>query len=199
MSHAAALEPSVPPTRELPAVPRHGAAGAHLPTPDRTDGPSVAAFVAGLLGLVVPLLCVLAIVLGSLGVGRAAHRGTRGRGLAKAGLVLGVLEVAFTVVVGAGVWFVWRTYGDDLRDGLAQVSAVSAHADVALLADAERLADGDLGAAWALARDLGPSGIVELASNAGELRDLAGLCQGGDTAACGTLLDRLPDGFSASS
>ncbi|QAY69003.1 DUF4190 domain-containing protein [Xylanimonas protaetiae] len=186
----------VPLTQELPAVPRHAAPGVHVPTPERTDGPSVASFVTALVGLVVPLLSVVAILLGGIGVGRARRRGTRGRGLAKAGITLGVLEVAATLVVAVVLSWAWSQYGDDLRDGLHDVSRVSAQY-AGLSEQVDRLADGDLGAAWDLVRDLGPSGVAQLASDAGELRDLATTCQDGDTAACTTLLDRLPEGLAA--
>lgn len=193
MSHDIAAEP-LPTTQTLPTVPRHAAAGAHVPTPDETDRPSRWAFGLGLVGLVVPLVSVLAILLGSLGMGRAARRGTRGRGLAKAGVTLGVIELAFTMVAGAGVWYVWHTYGDDLREGLQDVAQVSReYTDLSVNVD--RFAAGDLGAGWDVVRDLGPSGIVELASEAGTLRDLATACRGDEPEACSQLLDALPDGL----
>ncbi|ACZ31700.1 hypothetical protein Xcel_2686 [Xylanimonas cellulosilytica DSM 15894] len=195
MSHSAVLEPSQPPTRELPAVPRHAAAGTHTPAPDRTDGPSVASFVTALVGLVVPLLCLVAILLGAIGVGRASRRGTRGRGLAKAGITLGVLQLGLTVVVGIVLYLAWDAYGDDLRGGLHGVARVSEQY-AGLSATVDRFADGDLGAAWDLARDLGPSGLATLASDAGELRDLASSCRDGDPSACTALLDRLPEGIT---
>ncbi|WP_425956205.1 hypothetical protein [Xylanimonas sp. McL0601] len=196
MTRHAALEPHVPPTQELPAVPRHAAPGVHVPPPDSTDGPSAAALVAALVGLVVPLVSVLAILLGSLGASRAARRGTRGRGLARAAVTLGVLELAVTFVVALGAWWVWEAYGDDLRGGLHGVAQVSEQY-AALSAQVDRLADGDVGAALDLARELGPDGLVQLAGDAGELQGLADTCRSGDTSACTALLDALPAGLAA--
>ncbi len=193
MSHDIAADP-LPTTLSIPTVPRHAAAGAHVPPPDHTDRPSRWSFVLGLLGLVVPLVSVLAILLGSLGMGRTAQRGTRGRGLAKAGVTLGVIELVVTFVVGAGAWYVWQTYGDDLRDGLRSVASTAPeYAD--LSANVDRFAAGELGAAWNIARDLGPSGIAALASDAGALREMVGACRDGAPEACTELLDRLPEGL----
>ncbi len=190
VSHAAALEP--PPLRELPALPRHGAAGVYLPAPDVTDGPCRASLVTALFGVLVPVLGALSILLGVVGLARTSRRGTRGRGLARAGITLGALQLVVVAVVGLALYWAWDAYGDDLQDGLDGLAQVSGqYAPVSAAVD--RLADGDLGAAWDLARDLGPSGLVGLATDAEELRDLAQSCQGGDRTACTSLLDRLPD------
>lgn len=62
----------------------------------RNDRVAVAALVLGIVGVVVPGVCLLAVALGHLGVhrGRGSHHG--GRGLAVAGLVLGyIMTVAW--------------------------------------------------------------------------------------------------------
>jgi hypothetical protein len=192
VSPAAALEPSAPRARALRAVPHHAAAGVHLPLPDTTDGPSRASFVTALIGILVPLLGVLSILLGAVGLARTTRRGTRGRGLARAGITLGVLQLITVAVVSVALYWAWDAYGADLRDGLHGVAGVSEQY-AGLSATVDRFADGDVGAAWDLARDLGPSGIARLAADADELRGLARSCQDGDRAACTTLLDRLPD------
>ncbi|QAY69649.1 DUF4190 domain-containing protein [Xylanimonas protaetiae] len=64
------------------------------PVPPGTDGISIAALVTGLVGLgVVPL------VLGIVGVRRTSRSGQAGKGLAIAGIVLGALQVLFSIAV----------------------------------------------------------------------------------------------------
>ncbi|MCL1872201.1 MAG: DUF4190 domain-containing protein [Promicromonosporaceae bacterium] len=190
MSQPTALEPQ-PHTREMAAVRRHAAAGQHHPAPDQTDGPSVASLWVGILGLVVPLLSVVAILLGSLGLGRAERRATRGRGFAKAGITLGVIELVFTLVVGLAVYLVWDAYGAQLQQGLHGVAQVSKEYQ-GLSDQVDALAGGDLGAGFDLAKQLGPSGFVQLAGDASHLKALAGRCQDGTKAACQQLVHSLP-------
>jgi hypothetical protein len=189
---------TVPPTLALPVTgPQHAAAGPHHETPDRIDGPSVAALVAGLLGLVVPLVSVLAIVLGGIGAERTARRGTRGRAAARTGMTLGVVEVLVTAVVVGGAWWAWSTFGDDLREGLDRASAASKQY-AALADEVDRLADGDLGALRDLASGLSLGDVRDLigtAANVDELSSLAGDCQAGDPAACRQLLEAVPSGL----
>jgi hypothetical protein len=156
----------------------------------------VAALVSGVVGLVVPLVSVLAIVLGGIGAERTRRRGTRGRAVALGGVTLGVFELVVTAVVALGAWWVWDAYGDDLRAGLDGVAAVS-HEYAPLADDVDRFAGGDLGAAVDLARGLGPDGLAQLAGSAGDLRRLADDCRSGDQSACTALLDALPPGLAA--
>ncbi|MGV8966806.1 MAG: DUF4190 domain-containing protein [Cellulomonas sp.] len=66
------------------------------PQPNTTDGMSIAALITGILGLgVVP------VVLGILGLKRTKERGTSGRGLAIAGIVLGAAELVLGVILVA--------------------------------------------------------------------------------------------------
>jgi hypothetical protein len=66
------------------------------PQPATTDGMSIAALVTGIIGLgAVP------VVLGILGLKRTKERGTSGRGLAIAGIVLGAVELAIGAVLVA--------------------------------------------------------------------------------------------------
>ena len=83
-----------------------GMSPGHFVTPMNTpNNMAIASFVCGMLGLV-PLwigfiLCILAIVFGVLGLQKAGQLpGERGKGLAIAGLVLGVL---FILPAGCGL------------------------------------------------------------------------------------------------
>lgn len=157
-----------------------------------TDVASVASLVTALVGLVVPLLSVLAIVLGAIGIHRTRRRGTKGRGMASIGTTLGVVELLLTAALAVGAWALWSTYGDDLQRGLEQAQELSGQAG--------ELGDlGDLGALLGdqLTSGFSPDRIGDLATTLGdadELRGLAEQCQGGDPAACDELLQSVPEG-----
>lgn len=78
---------------------------------DRTDGVSIAALVTGLLGT-----GVVAIILGVLGLRRTKRDGTKGRGLAIAGLVLGGLGVLGWIVTAVVVTTAIGAYDNRLDD-----------------------------------------------------------------------------------
>ncbi|PZR54260.1 hypothetical protein DNL40_04935 [Xylanimonas oleitrophica] len=174
-------------------VPPHPAS--HQRRASGTDGPSVAALLAGLVGLVVPLVGVLAIVLGGIGAERTRRRGTRGRGMARAGMTLGVLEVIVTTLVVLAGWWLWNSYGDQVRRGLDDASQFSSRAGE-LSQQLDRASGGDLGAIRDLVTGFSFQELRDLAgaaADAGTLRTLAGECQSGDPAACGQLWERMPD------
>ena len=90
-----AYAPQAAPAGYVPAAPYRGPMTATAQAPD--NGLAVASFVCGLLGLV-PLwigfvLCVLAVIFGVLGLQRANVAMGKGRGLAIAGIVLGLVFV----------------------------------------------------------------------------------------------------------
>ncbi|MEG3614120.1 DUF4190 domain-containing protein [Isoptericola haloaureus] len=150
-----------------------------------TEPTAVASLVTGLLGIVVPLVGVLAIVLGGIGLDRTRRRGTNGRGMARTGLTLGSLQVLFTtLLVVAGLMF-WNAYGEDIEAGLAQVDAI-AEGEISV-------PDVVLGG---LTGDYSVDDLQELGGlvgDADELQELGGQCRAGDAAACDDLLDRVPE------
>jgi|GEM_PF-4284701 len=75
----------------------------YSPPPNRTNGRSVAALVLGILSLVLPgigfLFGIAAIILGAIGIRETDRTGERGKGLAVAGLVCGLIgTVVYTVL-----------------------------------------------------------------------------------------------------
>lgn len=80
------------------------------PAVERTSGISIAALIMGLLGIT-----LLAIIFGGIGISHCNKDPyLKGKGMAIAGLVLGILQAAFWiiwiiiwVVVGTGVWWIW--------------------------------------------------------------------------------------------
>ncbi|WP_278235845.1 DUF4190 domain-containing protein [Isoptericola sp. AK164] len=150
-----------------------------------TEPTAVASLVTGLLGIVVPLVGVLAIVLGGIGLDRTRRRGTNGRGMARTGLTLGSLQVLFTTLLVVGGLMFWNAYGEDIEAGLAQVDAIAegqmSVPDVVLGGLTGDYSFDDL-------QELG--GLV---GDADELQELGGQCRAGEAAACEDLLDRVPD------
>ena len=74
---------------------------------NKTNGLSIAALVCGILGIVgsfIPVVCYFTTVLAILGIifgvmgKKRADAANSGKGLATAGLVLGIIGVAFAVV-----------------------------------------------------------------------------------------------------
>jgi hypothetical protein len=62
---------------------------------------ATASLVLGILGLFIPILGVLALIFGSIGISKA-NQGAPGKGLAVAGLVLGILGTLATLYVASG-------------------------------------------------------------------------------------------------
>jgi hypothetical protein len=147
----------------------------------------VASLISGVLGIVLPLVGVLAIILGGIGLDRTRRRGTRGRGMALTGVTLGSIQVVLTAVVLVSAWALWNAYGEDVERGLAQIEELSG-AD----ADLSSLVLGGLSDGVSL------DDLQELAGSVGdadELRGLADDCAAGSTGACEDLLERVPTGM----
>jgi hypothetical protein len=65
------------------------------------NGMAVASLVLGLIGLLIlgPLMGILAIIFGGLGIGKANRLGGKGKGMAIAGLVLGIVDILVFLVI----------------------------------------------------------------------------------------------------
>jgi uncharacterized protein DUF4190 len=81
-----------------------GGYGYGAPPPNRGNGLAVAALVCGIVGLLCLgfILGPLAIIFGGVGISKA-NQGADHKGLAIAGLVLGIVDVAFLILFIA-VW-----------------------------------------------------------------------------------------------
>jgi hypothetical protein len=77
------------------AGPMYGAAG-----PPQSDGGAVAALVCGIVGVLCFIPAIVAIVLGATARGRIdrSNGQLRGRGMATAGMVLGIVWVGLSVL-----------------------------------------------------------------------------------------------------
>lgn len=101
-----AAHPAVPPGGPAPAFAvdeRHRARvldGPGYTSPQhRNDRVAVAALVLGLVGILVPGICLIAVALGHLGMHRVRTSYHGGRGLAVAGAVLGYIMTAVWLAV----------------------------------------------------------------------------------------------------
>jgi hypothetical protein len=201
---AASSPPSAPrPARPAPAAPRHPAPAPAVPQPypaERrrpegarrgTEPTAVAAMVAAVVGFVVPLVGIIAIVLGGIGADRARRRGTGGRGMARTATVLGSIQVVVTTLVVLGGLLLWNAVADDLRRGLDQLDGVA----VPELSLPDLALDGLTGE---LSLD-DVTDILGTVGQVGELGDLADRCQSGDVAACDDLVGQIPEDLLPSS
>jgi hypothetical protein len=75
--------------------------------PPRTSGAAIASLILGILGCVPLLTGVLAVILGMIGLGATKKPGVGGRGLAIAGLVLGLLSIVGWTGFGGIMGWEW--------------------------------------------------------------------------------------------
>ncbi|GAA1977506.1 hypothetical protein GCM10009718_12390 [Isoptericola halotolerans] len=124
---AAPYGPAQPPTSGPSPYP------APQQQPAGTDGVAIAALVAGLLGT-----ALLAVGLGIAGMVRTKRSGRSGRGLAIAGLVLGVLStIAWTLLVAFLLWIVTtEEFQDGVQEGINELSQQSVELEPDLTTDA---------------------------------------------------------------
>ena len=68
--------------------------------PPQSNGFAIAALVCGIVGLFIAnfILGPLAIIFGGIGLSRA-NRGARGRGMALAGIILGVIAIVLFIIL----------------------------------------------------------------------------------------------------
>lgn len=73
---------------------------AHVPIQAPTNGMATASLVLGILGFFLPILSILALIFGGIGISNA-NQGATGKGLAITGLVLGIIgTLALLYVLG---------------------------------------------------------------------------------------------------
>jgi hypothetical protein len=84
--------------QQYPSAPPPGYGG--YPPPARSNGLAIAALVCGLVGLLIFwfILGPLAVIFGGVGLSRA-KRGAPGRGMAIAGIALGIADIVVYVIL----------------------------------------------------------------------------------------------------
>src|SRR3954462_15398383 len=91
------LPPSVPPIG-------YPAGNFHTPTPQKGNPAAVAGLVLGLIGCLPFLTGVLAIVFSIVGIRKTRDPQVGGKGMAVAGLILGILSVVGWAMFGGGAY-----------------------------------------------------------------------------------------------
>jgi type II secretory pathway pseudopilin PulG len=84
----------------------------HAPPPPQGNGLAIAGLITGILSVVLcflwfvgPILAILAIIFGAIGMSRAKKQGGRGKGAALAGLILGIVGIVLAIIVVAMLIF----------------------------------------------------------------------------------------------
>jgi hypothetical protein len=106
--------------------------------PERTSGAAIASLVLGFVGFCIPLIGgLVAVILGLVGIASTGKPNVKGRGLAIAGLILGLLTLLGWGVFGGIMGVMMAKAGPDraaARTFLTHIAAgdaVAAHADCA--------------------------------------------------------------------
>jgi Domain of unknown function (DUF4190) len=101
--------------------------------PPRTSAAAVASLVMGLLGCLPFVTGILAIITGIIGIAVTGRPDVRGRGVAVAGLILGIVSLLSWTGIGVGAWRWWvitapqrnvaRQFVSDLSHGNTSAAA----------------------------------------------------------------------------
>lgn len=107
------------------------------PPPARGNGAAVGSLICGLLGCLPYITGVFAVILGIVGIRKTRRPGVGGRGMAIAGLVLGLISIIGWIIISAAGGAIWAAY----------VYSTPARAEA--LAFAKELSTGQVDAAMA--------------------------------------------------
>jgi hypothetical protein len=121
---------------QIPPYPPYGAGQPYPPQfrPPRTSAAAVASLVMGLLGCLPFVTGVFAIITGVIGIAVTARPQVKGRGMAIAGLCLGILSLLSWTGIGVGAWRWWvlsapeRVVAQQFVSDLSQGNTASAAA-----------------------------------------------------------------------
>jgi hypothetical protein len=95
----------------LPGQPGFGQQRYSLPAISRTSGAAITSLVCGLI-LCVPFVTgLVAIITGIIGIGQTGKPGVKGRGMAMAGLILGIISLLGWGLVSGGADIMFRATG----------------------------------------------------------------------------------------
>lgn len=93
----------LPPTPGYPSQPGSPASYGMAPTPKRSNGPAIGSLVCGLLGCVPFITGLLAVILGIVGIRKTKDPHVGGKGLAIAGLILGIVSIGAWALFGSAI------------------------------------------------------------------------------------------------
>jgi hypothetical protein len=113
--------------------------------PTRTSAAAVTSLVCGLLLCIPGITGLIAIICGAVGIGATKNPAVRGRGMAVAGLILGILNIAGWSGGGAEWWKITtpqRTLAHQFITDLSQGNKAAATADCTTDVTADQLGKG---------------------------------------------------------
>jgi hypothetical protein len=91
-----------------------GPPGYSLPPQSRTSAVAIVSLVCGLLSFCIPLITsAIAVITGIIGIVQTGHPAVKGRGMAIAGLILGLLSIAGWGVFGLAAYRVFQKSGPE--------------------------------------------------------------------------------------
>src|SRR5579872_3206789 len=95
----------------MPGQPGFGGQGYSLPAATRTSGAAIASLVCGLIFCIPGLTGLVAVITGIIGIGQTGNPAVKGRGMAIAGLILGILSLAGWGLFGGGMYVMYQAAG----------------------------------------------------------------------------------------
>ena len=128
-------QPPTPPPGQ-PPQPGYYAPGTPGAAPTKTSGAAIGSLIAGILSCI-PFVSIVAVILGIVGIRATNRPGTGGKGLAIAGLVLGILGLIWTlgfIAMGGGIWGLIRATQGERNYAAAFVKDIAAGNPAALRA-----------------------------------------------------------------
>jgi hypothetical protein len=158
--------------------------GYSLPSMSRLSGAAVASLVCGLIFCIPGITGLVAIITGIVGIAETAKPQVRGRGMAIAGLILGILSLGGWAMVGVGGAYMYhaagpqrafaRTFVNDLAAG--KVDQCAQNSDQNLTADkldsAYRQMQG-----WGALQDVTIIGFNMESTNSNFSGSVSGICR----------------------
>lgn len=103
---------------QAPWPPQPGA----FPPPQQSNGWSIASLICGLLVCIPGLTSLLAVIFGIAGIKKSAQPQVGGRGLAVAGLVLGILGILGWAAFGGFGWWGWNFFKSEMLNPAKQTA-----------------------------------------------------------------------------
>lgn len=169
-----------PPAQMPPATAPYGYGGA--PTPRKMSIAALTSLVCGILGCIPFITSIIAVVCGIVGIRKTGNPNVSGRGLAIAGLILGLLGIAGWGIFGGGIYTAYvlskpaRTVAHDFATDLSAGNVSAAAARTAGIPEAELQVVADTMKSWGALRDVTMPGFnFRTDSTTGTVVELVGV------------------------
>lgn len=114
-----------PPPPGQPAFPP-GGYGQPMPGVRTTSGAAITSLVCGLLFCIPGVTGLVAVITGIVGIKSTSKPNVGGRGMAIAGLLLGLLSIAGWIGVGGVMWYGWSVVKEQMKSAEYFTAAVTA-------------------------------------------------------------------------